>query len=398
MVQDSRLAASVLKRRNTCYFGPAAMSSDQSTVRFRWPVGRPLLPELCDISEYVRQADATRIYTNFGPLVCEFEARLADLFGVPHRNVVTVNNCTTGLVLALRAQTAQWTGDCFVPGWTYVATTNAVEVAGFQPRFVDVNPETWTMEPQVIEDADGPCNVITVSPFGAPVNVDAWAEFANRTNSKVVIDAATAFDAVAQGSMVHPSGIPLAISFHATKSLGIGEGGCVVTTDTELADLIRAMANNGFDANRRNVRGGMNAKLSELQAAVGLAALDKWPARRTALQKVTGMYRRKIEQIEGVSCQPGFGDGWVSGYCCVHVKADADTLITKLASHGVEARKWWGNGVHNVRADLCSRPASLPETEELSSSVIGLPFYVDMAEDDVDGVLEGLRRALEDAA
>jgi len=367
-------------------------------MSFRWPLARPLLPTIDHIARYARKSDVTRIYTNAGPLLREFEARLADHFGVSPASVVALANCTAALTLSLRAQDILPGQTCLVPSWTFVATVNAATSAGLRPQFVDIDPGNWAIQPtgMAAPRPDKMCHAIPVAPFGAPIDVDDWADHASDTGGRVVIDAAAAFDSVS--GMVHPSGMPVAISFHATKAFGIGEGGCVVTADTGLAERVRTMANHGLSKDRTPVTDGTNAKLSELQAAVGLAALDKWPDRRATWQRLSEMYRHALNDVDHVSCQPGFGDGWVSSYCCVELDADAATVVERLAARGIQGRKWWGDGAHHRFAAAHPADADLIETRRLASRAVCLPFYVDMTEEDVQNVVSGLREALADAA
>lgn len=367
---------------------------DQST-RYPWPYGRPLLPSSESVARYAALSDQNRQYTNGGPLLRQFEERLADLFSVSQRNVVAVSSGSSAVSLAILAQSEQAFERCIIPGWTFVATANATHLAGCNVNFTDVDQQTWTINPDAGIDLPEAEHVIVVSPFGAPMDIDSWATESSKTGTKIAIDAAAAFDAVARCGMIHPSGIPVAISFHATKAFGIGEGGCVVTADADLAERVRAMSNHGFDRQGKYVGAGMNGKLSELQAAVGLAALDHWPERREAWEFRSAAYRKALETIGSISCQPGYGGNWVSSNCCVRVPGRADRIIAALAIKGIEARRPWGEGAYRIFSGQKEAHPTLPNSDALAASVVGLPIHVDMSESSIDMIVNEVGEALE---
>src|SRR5262249_12257967 len=144
-------------------------------------------------------------------------------------------------------------------------------------------------------------------PFGAPLEVDAWQNFEERTGIAVVIDAAAGFDSAA------PSRIPLVVSLHATKILGAGEGGFISTADNRLLERARAACNFGFQGSRNAVLPASNAKMSEYHAAVGLAALAQWVDTRRRHARIAEWYEEALRHLEGVSLQPRHGHGWVTG-------------------------------------------------------------------------------------
>jgi dTDP-4-amino-4,6-dideoxygalactose transaminase len=278
------------------------------------PVMRPMLPAAERLLPYLKQIDAARIYSNFGPLALSFERRLAAHFELPETVVVTVANATLGLALALLAQQVRPGTLCMLPGWTFIASAHAVRLAGLVPYFVDVDARTWAIDVTSIADlmSYAPAQVgavMPVVPFGQPIDLAAWGRFRASTGVPVVIDAAAGFDSLV------PSETPAVVSLHATKTLGIGEGGFVVSTDQSLIKEIRARANFGFRADRTAVVPAMNAKLSEYHAAVGLAALDEWPHARADWAAVAGAYRRALPESNRIRFQAGFGESWVSSTC-----------------------------------------------------------------------------------
>ena len=258
---------------------------------------RPRLPSAERLGPYLKSIDSSRIYSNFGPLALALEDRLAAHFGLAVGEVSTVANATLGLMLALAVQEARPRTLCLLPAWTFVASAHAAVMAGLTPYFVDVNRETWALEPEQIGDAiahaPGPVGaVMAVAPFGQPVDIEAWDRFRARTGLPVVIDAAGAFDSITVGET------PAVVSLHATKVFGVGEGGFVVSNDREIIRGIRARANFGFEGTREATVPAVNAKLSEYHAAVGLAALDEWADTRSEWMAVAQLYRAALPEFE----------------------------------------------------------------------------------------------------
>lgn len=345
------------------------------------PVMRPMLPSAERIAPYLRRIDASRLYSNYGPLACALEDRLAERFGLPGGTVTTVANGTLGLMLALTAQGAVPGTLCAMPAWTFVASAHAAIMAGMVPYFIDVGEDTWTLDAGVIADAIGRAPgvigaVMSVAPFGQPIDVMAWDRFRSRTGLPVVIDAAAGFDAITPGET------PAVISLHATKVIGAGEGGFVMSTDTSLIRAIRTRANFGFFGARQAIAASANAKLSEYHAAVGLAALDEWPRARAEWMEAARAYRTALGDSNQIRLQEDFGRTWVTSTCVVRfTEATVARTESALAAAGIETRQWWSQGAHAHPATSAYPRTSLPATETLARSTLGLPFHRDLGAD-----------------
>jgi dTDP-4-amino-4,6-dideoxygalactose transaminase len=352
------------------------------------PVMRPQLPAAHVLLPYLSRIDRTRIYSNFGPLAAELEARLAVHLGSAERTVTTVANATLGLTLALSAQGARPGTLCVMPAWTFIASAQAATAAGLVPFFVDVDPATWVLHPDAMGDAIAGAPrevgaVMPVMPFGAPIDLEAWDQFRSRRNLPVVIDAAAGFDTL------RPTGTPAVVSLHATKVFGIGEGGLIVSEDTALIQSIRTRSNFGFYGTREAAVPGMNAKLSEYHAAVGHAALDEWPTTRSEWLAVGRTYRSRLASRHAARFLHGFGETWVSSVC-VFEPADQNIaeIEQRLRSADVETRRWWSSGAHaHASTRHCPRTA-LPVTERLARSTIAVPFSRDLTPGDIDRVVD----------
>ena len=357
------------------------------------PVARPRLPSAPAILPYLEQIDEARWYSNFGPLVTAMEARLAARFGDGAR-VCTAANATLALALALKAMGAVEGSLCAVPSWTFVATAHAVVQAGLVPWFLDVDPADWMLHPETVDAslADAPGRVGAVMPvaaFGAPLDIEAWTAFRDRTGVPVLIDAAAAFDTACDAS------IPLCVSLHATKPLGVGEGGFFACDDHALLEHFRRLTSFGFLGARESAFPSSNAKLNEYAGALGLVGLDVWPATRLRWLRAAQLMRIALLDLPQVRLQPGWGVSWIGSTCVVELAEGAAGAVEQaLEASGVQTRRWWGLGCHESPAFAGAPQTALPITERLARSCIGLPFAVDLSEDEVSRIAVALRAAL----
>jgi dTDP-4-amino-4,6-dideoxygalactose transaminase len=351
------------------------------------------MPASSRIQPYLERIDESRWYSNFGPLLSEFESRLAERFRSPAK-VATAASGTLGMALALRAMRAPPGTLCAMPSWTFVATAHAAMEAGLQPWFVDVDPDSWMLEPDhmrvILREAPGRVGaVIPVCAFGRVPDLNAWAAFADDTGLAVLADAAAAFDALDDVP------VPTMVSLHATKVLGSGEGGFIAARDETLVEDIRSLSSFGFRGSRLSLTPATNAKLSEYAAAVGLASLDGWASVR--LRYMLAAQRLRIALMHApVEFQPGWGVDWISSVCVVRLPdGTADQVEAQLKAGGIDTRRWWGLGCHTSPAFTRYPRTALPATEVLAASTIGLPFAVDLDQDEIDLIARALTSAIE---
>ncbi len=356
-------------------------------------IARPRLPLAQDILAYLQRIDDARWYSNFGPLLVEFEQRIAGRLS-PTAQVVTVANATQALTLGLLAMNLAPGGHVVLPAWTFVATAHAVTQAGLKPWFVDVDPETWMLDPATVaalasEHDRQVAAVIPVCAFGSLPDLAQWRAFRNTTGIPVLIDAAAAFDTLPDARL------PAVVSLHATKVLGMGEGGFLATEDEALASRVRQLTTFGFKGSRESLVTATNAKLSEYAAAVGLAALDNWPGDRLRWLRTAQMLRIALIDRPEVRFQAGWGSDWVTSVCTVGLPdGAADRVARMLREDGIDTRQWWDRGCHVSRAFADCRREALPITEALAGSTLGLPFSIDMDAYEIGRVAAALQRAL----
>jgi len=364
------------------------------------PVMTPRLPSAEQLLPYLRRIDASRIYTNFGPLVLELESRLCELLELPQKGLVTASSGTAGLVGAILASTGRATAPrplALMPGYTFVATAVAAEECGFRPYLCDIDLNTWMLDPAQLlthPALDQVGVVIPVAPYGVAVPQAPWLDFQERTGIPVVIDGAASFEAVCADTRRFLGDVPVVMSFHATKSFATGEGGAVICTDVDLIGRTARALNFGFQSSRECRSASINGKLSEYHAAIGLAELDGWHSKRQAFAAVAANYRQAFE-IAGLDGRLLSSPDICSSYalfCCSHPE-QAERVKLSLRSEGIEFRLWYGNGLHRHAHFAGSARGRLAVTDHLAHCVIGLPMALDLTFDVINRiaatVLEG---------
>jgi dTDP-4-amino-4,6-dideoxygalactose transaminase len=368
------------------------------------PVLRPQLPQAEKLLPYLKRIDQSRTYANWGPLVCEFEARLAGHFALPSNSVVSASSGTSALVGAILASAGRAGPErplAIVPALTFVATAIAIEQCGYRPYVVDVDPATWLLQPEHLNQIpilDRVGLIVPVAAYGRPVHQDAWHAFQQRTQIPVVIDAAPGFESISADSSRCLGAIPVAMSFHATKSFATGEGGAVATTNPALSQRVVEALNFGFYGTRDSRSPSTNGKMSEYHAAVGLAELDSWPEKRSGLHAVAAAYRRLFAPLglaERLHAAPRVAGCYVLLRCVDRL--EVDHVQRDLRDDNIEFRFWYGGGLlqQSYFSDLPHEP--LPVTDAIAPLTIGLPVAADLTEATIERIVavsaKGVTRA-----
>jgi dTDP-4-amino-4,6-dideoxygalactose transaminase len=364
--------------------GGSAPSQPAAHVPAPVRVMRPRLPSASALLPYLTRIDATRVYSNYGPLNQEFAARLAALTGAT--GVTLTGNGTSAVELALRSLDKAG-GVCLMPAFTFIASAHAVCNAGLVPFLLDVDPTTLALSPEIVEAAlptlpQRPAVVLVVSAFGAPPDFGTWATFETRHAIPVVFDAAAAVTSISSVARQ-----PVCVSLHATKVLGIGEGGAILSGDPGLIERTTAMTGFGFFGNERisTLRAG-NYRISEYTAAVGLAALDELSSRLDSARTLTAGYRRRLA-AKAAHLQSGVGEHWLTMTLnAILPAADVAPTLDRFAVSCIEWRRWWGLGCHRHPAFSNLRRADLSGTDALAPRVIGVPFHFDLSEVELDRI------------
>ncbi len=359
----------------------------------------PDLPQAAELLPWLQRIDANRWYTNGGPLVREFEQRLGGFIdGGGEASCVTLSSGMSALELGLHALGVGAGKRVLLPALTFPATAQAVSRCGAEPLLGDVCADTWTMTPAIARDALARQRVDAVMPvasFGFPLPVEQWDEFVRHTGVPVLADAAAALGVQKVGSSAHWS-----FSLHATKPMGVGEGGLFVSPDHALAQAVRRLANFGFEHGVVHSSHGTNAKLNEYAAAIGLAQLQRWPRLLQRRREVFDDYRSRLLALPGVRIQPL---GTPPATLCVQLPADAAAVAAALARSGIETRRWYlpplnehpaFGAVKRIGPGGTSR---LPVTERLATTLLGLPFHSRLTGEEVATVVDALAALLKAA-
>lgn len=357
------------------------------------PVMVPRLPPTDAVMPLMRRIDQARWYSNFGPLAAELNTGLADLLGVGDGQIECFTSGTAALTVALQAVTGGRAGLCLMPAFTFCATAAAAMAAGLTPWFVDITRQDCAIAPRQVEgllpQLPGPvAAVMPVAPFGAPLDIAAWDDFTRRTGIPVVVDAAAAIDRVRPGRSL------TMVSLHATKPLGVGEGGMLVSTDASLIRQAREWGNFGFANSRSSKVAGGNAKIDEYRAALGLAALGQWSATRRDYISVSIAYHRRLADNPRIRFLPGFDPHAVVGTLNVELDVPAMPVMARMRTLGVDTRQWWGLGLHREPAYAACGRGDLSVTDDLAPRIIGLPCYRDLSEAEIDTVCGALQGAI----
>ncbi|HET6326356.1 MAG TPA: aminotransferase class I/II-fold pyridoxal phosphate-dependent enzyme [Planctomycetaceae bacterium] len=368
-------------------------------------VGRPNLPDKQAILERIAGALDAGWLTNGGPLVSEFEHRLAEEAGVKH--CIATSNGTAALELAIRA--LGLVGDVIVPAYTFIATAHALAWHGLRPVFCDVDPATHTLDPLQVARTIGPqtAAILGVHLWGRACDIASLTSIAREHKIPLLFDAAHAFGCTYQGRPIGGFGACETFSFHATKFVQCGEGGAVATNDDHLAERIRLRRNFGFAGYDRVSSIGTNAKMSELAAAVGLTSLDNMGTIVAVNRQNYGAYRRRLRSLPGLRLLSHDAHEQ-SNYQYIVLEVDPrqtglsrDQMVQVLVAENVLARRYFYPGCHRMEpycSDLGTAGCVLPVTENLADRVLALPTGMQLDESDVSRIVMILAEALENAS
>lgn len=223
--------------------------------------------------------------------------------------------------------------------------------------------------------------VIPVAPFGRAVPQEPWLGFARRTGIRVVIDGAASFEGVADSPQSYLGQIPVALSFHATKSFSTGEGGGVAAIEPALARRIGQALNFGFYGSRDSEMASINGKLSEYHAAIGLAELDEWDGKRVAWRGVAERYQYALDRAglgRRAFARPDIAGCYLLFRCSG--PEEAAHIRNALAADGIDFRSWYGDGLHRQTHFAASPRDSLENTDAMAPCLLGLPTAPDLSE------------------
>jgi len=367
-------------------------------------VGRPNIGRKEQFMRRVEDMLDRRWLTNAGPFVQEFEKKVAELLGVKH--CIAMCNATVGLEIAIRALGMK--GEVIIPSFTFVATAHALQWQEIMPVFCDIDPKTHNLDPAQVEKLITPrtSGIIGVHVWGRPCAVDPLIDIAKRHNLKLMFDAAHAFACSHKGAMVGNFGHAEVLSFHATKFLNTFEGGAVVTNDDDLNKKIRLMKNFGFAGYDNVVYLGVNGKMSEVSAAMGLTGLESLNDFVAVNQRNYGHYRDELKSVPGVQLI-SYDPNEKNNFQYVVAEVDGqksgltrDRLIQTLHAENVLARKYFFPGCHRMepyRSHFPHASQLLQNTEKIASQVLVLPTGTAVSVEEITAICRIIRLAVANA-
>lgn len=344
-------------------------------------VTQPYLPPLDEFSPYLNQIWKNKILTNGGPFHQQLEQALCEYLGVNH--VALFSNGTLALIAALQA--LRVTGEVITTPYSFVATAHSLLWHGNKPVFVDVEPETLNLDPSKIEAAITPQTtaIMPVHCYGNPCDVDAIQKIADNYNLRVIYDAAHAFGVECNSGSVLNYGDLSVLSFHATKVFNTFEGGAIICPDAKTKQRIDHLKNFGFVDEVTVVAPGINAKMSEINAAFGLLQLQHMPQVMQSRGDIDNRYREQLQGVKGICCLPKAGQKVANhSYFPILVGPDyplcRDELYQKLKTQAVYARRYFYPLISDFpmyRGLPSAQPANLPVATKAAQQVLCLPIY-----------------------
>lgn len=347
-------------------------------------VTQPYLPPLEEFIPYLEKIWNNKVLTNGGPFHQQLEEALCNYLGVEYISLFT--NGTIALVTALQA--LRVTGEVITTPYSFVATSHSLLWNGIKPVFVDIDPNTLNLDPAKIEAAITPQTtaIMPVHCYGHPCDTDAIQKIADNYNLKVIYDAAHAFGVQDAGGSVLRHGDLSVLSFHATKVFNTFEGGAIVCPDAKSKQRIDHLKNFGFVDEVTVVAPGINGKMSEFNAAMGLLQL-KYIDKNIVQRKVIDLlYRERLKDVKGISCLQD-SDEQVANYSYFPILVEAkyplsrEGLFHKLKEQGINARRYFYPLISDFpmyRGLASAHAGNLPVAKNAAEKIICLPIYPEL--------------------
>jgi dTDP-4-amino-4,6-dideoxygalactose transaminase len=347
-------------------------------------VTQPFLPPLEEFIPYLEKIWESKVLTNGGPFHQQLEKALCEYLGVKHLALFT--NGTIALITALQA--LRITGEVITTPYSFVATAHSLLWNGIKPVFVDIDQNTLNLDPSKIEAAITPQTtaIMPVHCYGHPSDVDAIQRIADNYNLKVIYDAAHAFGVKdAHGSVLNHGDLSV-LSFHATKVFNTFEGGAIICPDAKTKLRIDRLKNFGHVGEVTVVAPGINGKMSELNAALGLLQLKYIDQAITKRKEIDAAYRERLKNVKGICCLQDAGEKVANySYFPILVEADypisRDDLYQRLKDNGIHPRRYFYPLMSDFpmyRSLPSAHKENLPVATAAAQQILCLPIYPDL--------------------
>lgn len=361
------------------------------------PVTQPFLPPLEEFLPYLEQIWENKWLTNNGPFHQQLEKALCERLGVEHLSLFT--NGTLALVTALQA--LRITGEVITTPYSFVATSHSLLWNNLKPVFVDIDPDTFNIDPEKIEAAITPQTtaILAVHCYANPCNVEKIQHIADNYGLKVIYDAAHAFAVDYKGQSLLRHGDLSILSFHATKVFNTFEGGAIVCPDAKTKQRIDYLKNFGFADEVTVTAPGINGKMSEFQAAFGLLQLKHVNQAITLRERLYQNYRETLRNVKGITI-PDLSSCANSNYSYFPVLIEKDyplkrdELYQKLKDVGILSRRYFYPLISDMpmyRGLSSANVENLPCAVKIANKVLCLPIYAELSTEEQEIIIRTIK-------
>ena len=353
----------------------------------KFPFIRPTMPLPTEWTKYLESAYAQNRYSNFGPVHNEFQRRLTNSLCPAGREAVLTSSGTAAITAALLAMDIR--GKVLIPSFTFPATLQALRQAGCEPIFCDVSESTWECGVEqvgpLLESFDVGA-VIAVRAFGLCRDLSPLQKLCASRNVTLIVDSAAALGGeLATGDRVGAQGTVEAFSLHATKVLGIGEGG-VLMADQSWLPRIRKVLNFGLGSER--IGRGFNGKMSEFVSAVGLAVLGHFQEFVTRRRAIAQRYFDLLTRYPLLRAPQDPGSPpWQAFPIRLPDHVDVAELVSRASEAGLELRRYYRPALHNALEEQSENSWSCPVAERLSETTVCWPIYSDARSEEIEEIV-----------
>lgn len=336
------------------------------------------------------------ILTNNGKYLKQLENSISNYLDI---NCISVCNATLGLEITLKSLGLK--GNVIVPSFTFCATVHAIVLAGLTPNFVDIDPDTFNIDPIKVKEAinDQTSAILGVHVFGNPCKIAELEKISKDHNLKLIFDAAHAFGSTYHQKMVGTFGDAEVFSMHATKTLISGEGGIISSKNKDLIDYVSLARNFGIINETDTAFAGTNAKMGELHALVGLDSFSEIENNIQKKNVVVNSYKNLLKDVKGISFQK-IEEHSTCAYFYFSIIVDEkefginrDKLLEVLFNNGIQARKYFYLPIHKHSAYKSYNLMVLPNSERISSNILCLPTHTQLTPEDISYICEVIKNA-----
>ena len=356
-------------------------------------VTQPDLPPLDEFIPYLEEIWSNKILTNGGPFHQQLEDALCEYLGVKYISLFA--NGTLALVTALQA--LRVTGEVITTPYSFVATAHSLLWNGIKPVFVDIDPNTFNLDANKIEAAITPQTtaILPVHCYGYSCNVEQIEQIADNYGLKVIYDAAHAFGVEDKGGSILRYGDLSILSFHATKVFNTFEGGAIVCPDAKTKKRIDYLKNFGIADETTVIAPGINGKMNEIQAAMGLMQLKRVDMAISQRRAVDNLYRCSLQNVNGIdvpelSTTERHNYSYFPIFIGANYPLTRDALYEKLKRHNIYSRRYFYPLISSFsmyRGLVSSKNSNLPKSFDISNKVICLPIYPSLKDADVNKII-----------